>query len=58
MTTLERRESVVMNCDTESRPVHLYGKDHGLTQRGFSTDAAGSGDICDRLEVVAPEARR
>ena len=47
-----------MSCDTETRPVHLYGKDHGLTQRGVSNDAAGSGDICDRLEVVAPEARR
>jgi len=47
-----------MSCDTETRPVHLYGKDHGLRQRGVSIDAAGSGDICDRLEVVAPEACR
>ena len=43
MMTLDRRESVVMSCDTENRPIHLYGKDHGLAQRAVSTDAAGSG---------------
>ena len=37
--------------------MHLYGKDHGLTQRAVSTDAAGSSDICERPEVVAPEVR-